>query len=417
MSASFLAAAANRHRDEAAAVPSELVAGLVAFRDSVGLHTPSASAKQHWALRMDGEKRALADTLRRPPEREGCVFTTASFLLKEAGQGLEGWEALDKSLDPRRCLGVVVSQGVVVAIDLALLSLATHADLWQNSLANLASLRTLRLELHPPTTFPCSIVSCAGLQHLGLAPGSLGGPFPWATLSQLRLLEVLGLGNNDFEPSEISPSLAQLQRLRRLDLSSCNLYGQMPPLQMRSLVFANLHGNRLVGALPAELAEWPLQQLDLSLNAGLTGTIPAALLDKPNLDLVTTGCLQPRLWRLLPNASQRFQRFATLPTLSQRFAQLPAARMVPAFAWRRPYAWVHLLVRRSRGPPFATSLRVAHGRSTGRLFRAPSCPSTAPPSPCRCCTETLCSSLPRCPPMRTSRTDSPPSRTACQTTE
>ncbi|KEH25922.1 receptor-like protein [Medicago truncatula] len=110
------------------------------------------------------------------------------------------------------------------------------------------------------------------------------------SLMELQQLKYLNLGGNNFEGNYILSIFGSLRNLRYLDLSGCNLGGQIP-IQFESLShlkYLNLSNNRLDGVIPHRLGDLSnLQFLDLRNNR-LEGSIPTQLgnlFDMEYLDL------------------------------------------------------------------------------------------------------------------------------------
>ncbi|MCA9970088.1 MAG: hypothetical protein KC425_07730 [Anaerolineales bacterium] len=131
------------------------------------------------------------------------------------------------------------------------------------------------------TPAPCSWsgVSCADghVDMLALFYNNLQGPLP-AALADLARLRVLDLHNNALS-GPIPPELGRLTGLQALDLSVNRLGGTVPAAlgALPALQLLNLAHNQLGGALPAELGQLTgLRTLDLSHNL-LSGALPAEL--------------------------------------------------------------------------------------------------------------------------------------------
>ncbi len=84
--------------------------------------------------------------------------------------------------------------------------------------------------------------------------------------------------NPDVMTGSIPKELAQLKKIRYIDLGRQGFSGEIPKElgQMKSLTYLNLETCRLTGAIPKELGELNVQVLDLSHNK-LTGEIPEGL--------------------------------------------------------------------------------------------------------------------------------------------
>ena len=117
------------------------------------------------------------------------------------------------------------------------------------------------------------------IQRLDLSSNDLTGRIP-PELGTLANLEELDLRDNDLT-GEIPSELGNLANLRQLDLGSNDgLTGEIPPElgNLANLEELDLRDNGLTGAIPPELSNLAnLRQLDLGSNDGLTGKIPPEL--------------------------------------------------------------------------------------------------------------------------------------------
>ena len=171
--------------------------------------------------------------------------------------------------------------------DLAELNNLLELNLGENDLTgpippefgSLANLHSLDLRENDFTgSIPPELGNLADLRRLELTSSGLTGRIP-NELGDLANLEVLKLGRNDFTDS-IPPELGNLADLRHLDLSSNRLTGRIPPefsglINLRSLFLGE---NELTGSLPPGLRDLTrLRTLALQANAGISGTLPAAL--------------------------------------------------------------------------------------------------------------------------------------------
>lgn len=168
----------------------------------------------------------------------------------------------------------------------------------------------------------------AGLQYLDLGKTKVFGTIPdairklkklrYLDLSFLRLtnlpdsigelvsLEEFSMKRSPLVDARIPANIGNLQNLRHLSLSQCNLTGQMPPSmsRLRRLEVLDLSGNFLEGPIPDELYA---KNLDLSSNA-LVGTVsPFILASTWNLDL-HQNLLGPTLASELLPADYPFQQ-------------------------------------------------------------------------------------------------------------
>ena len=190
------------------------------------------------------------------------------------------------------CAGVKVTAGLVTKIELEAATIVfdvKDSATWHMAFAELPGLERLRLPVRR-AAFPRSLSACRKLTHLELNCGALHVPFPWEALCELAVLEEADLGYNpDVEPSVIPPSLTLLANLRRLGLAQANLTGELPSIEMASLEYLDVGGNRLRGELPDALTAWPLVHLNLDFNEGLCGAIPGGLLEMTGIDLGVHG--------------------------------------------------------------------------------------------------------------------------------
>ncbi|XP_057794255.1 receptor protein-tyrosine kinase CEPR1 [Salvia miltiorrhiza] len=147
--------------------------------------------------------------------------------------------------------------------------------------------------------FPLGITGCSFLEELNMSATHLTGPLPdFFPLKKLRILdlsynkfsgdfpmsitnltnlEVLNFNENPgFNLWKLPENLTGLTTLKTLVLSTCQLYGTLPPWlgNMTSLVDLELTGNAYTGSIPPQLGRLRnLRQLELYYNH-LTGELP-----------------------------------------------------------------------------------------------------------------------------------------------
>lgn len=125
---------------------------------------------------------------------------------------------------------------------------------------------------------PYSFSEFSSLRSLAVVGNLLSGPVP-AFLSNLSSLRELNLSYNPFDPSPLSPSLANLTSLRVLWLANCNILGRIPPElgRLSYLTDLDLSYNSLSGTIPDSLAGLSsIVQIELYSNE-LTGFLPSRL--------------------------------------------------------------------------------------------------------------------------------------------
>ncbi|KAJ3023388.1 UNVERIFIED_CONTAM: hypothetical protein HDU68_008623 [Siphonaria sp. JEL0065] len=114
-------------------------------------------------------------------------------------------------------------------------------------------------------------ITAINLSHSGLItiPKYIG------QFLQLTELEIIGIKT----PSEIPPGVFSLNRLQKLKLTKCNLFGSIPREieNLDSLVELDLSFNKLSSSVPDEISKLgKLQKLKLNSNL-LSGCIPSAI--------------------------------------------------------------------------------------------------------------------------------------------
>ncbi len=176
-----------------------------------------------------------------------------------------------------------------------------------------------------------SLVALTSLRIFDVSSCGLTGSIP-AFLGSLASLEELYLGNNAF--SGTIPSLAGLNRLRRLGLNDNLLTGAIPPDlgRLSALTSLSLQNNHLSGPLPVELSGLShLDYLDAHGN-GLGGGIPrefgnlGALAELHLHENQLAGAIPPELGNLAALASLSMQDNQLTGGFPQSFGQLSNLR-------------------------------------------------------------------------------------------
>ncbi|XP_044428513.1 receptor kinase-like protein Xa21 [Triticum aestivum] len=129
----------------------------------------------------------------------------------------------------------------------------------------------------------CSTVSPRRVIELDLNSEGISGPIS-PCIANLTSLERLQLSNNNFNGG-IPSKLGLLSRLRELNLSKNTLEGNIPPSlgSSRSLTYVNLGMNALTGVIPESLANSPSLQVLLLMSNRLSGKLPKALFNTSSL--------------------------------------------------------------------------------------------------------------------------------------
>ena len=193
-------------------------------------------------------------------------------------------------------------------------------------LGDLTHLQTLTLYRDSLTgPIPADLADLSNLRTLSLVENGLTGPIP-PEMGSITELRYLSLHENDFTGS-IPPELGNLADLRTLNLSSNRLTGRIPPElgSLTNLGYLNLHSNEFSGPIPAELGNLSeLRTLVLSSNR-LTGRIPPELVGLVNLDRLYLG--ENELTGSLPPGLRDLTRLRTLALQSNAgiSGTLPAA--------------------------------------------------------------------------------------------
>ncbi|XP_030971224.1 receptor-like protein 13 [Quercus lobata] len=129
-----------------------------------------------------------------------------------------------------------------------------------------------------------SLGALSALTSLKLDYNQMEGPLYDQDLANLRSLEVLNLGDNNFNGS-LPKYLANLRSLEVLNLGGNNFNGSLPKYlaNLRSLEVLNLGGNNFNGSLPKCLCGLKkLEELDLRGNS-FEGTLPSCLYNLTSL--------------------------------------------------------------------------------------------------------------------------------------
>ncbi|CAN6577475.1 unnamed protein product [Malus baccata var. baccata] len=148
---------------------------------------------------------------------------------------------------------------------------------------NLTNLKTLDLSGNDFSDhFPSGFSNFKSLENLDLSETGLKGQIPKVSGNFCKL-KVLSLSGNNFdggiEEFWMSLSNCPSNTLESLDLSSCNLEGQLPAFlgMFKSLQNLNLGGNNLWGSIPDSIGNLSsLRTLDLILN-NMNGSIPESI--------------------------------------------------------------------------------------------------------------------------------------------
>ena len=177
--------------------------------------------------------------------------------------------------------------------EIAQLQNLTKLDLHNNhftgnippELGQLQNLTELTLHAsHFTGSIPPELGQLQNLAEMRLSDNILTGSIP-PELSHLQNLTDMSLSGNWLTGS-IPPELGQLQNLKTLQLNGNRLTGSIPPElgQLQNLTDMRLGGNGLIGSIPPELGSLiNLEILSLSLNADMSGPLPATLTNLANL--------------------------------------------------------------------------------------------------------------------------------------
>jgi len=96
-----------------------------------------------------------------------------------------------------------------------------------SSMGSLFNLQALLLRNNLKNEIPFSLRSCTELVMLDMAENKLTGPFPVWIGSNLKRLQFLSLGSNNFY-GNLPTQICYLRNIQLLDLSLNNLFGQIP---------------------------------------------------------------------------------------------------------------------------------------------------------------------------------------------
>lgn len=124
---------------------------------------------------------------------------------------------------------------------------------------------------------PEAIGKLKNLKILNFQAYPIGGGFPKSLFDMTNLEELRISGASGMDAQPIPASIANLTKLRVLDLGGCNLTGSLIPElgKLHDLTELKLWGCDLTGSVPAELGGLAnLKTIDLSANK-LSGVIPA----------------------------------------------------------------------------------------------------------------------------------------------
>ena len=183
-----------------------------------------------------------------------------------SGRPLDTWHGIEVDGDGRVAVLDLEFNGLEGALppELGDLSALWRVNLSRNALSGGA---------------PPDLGRLSRLGFLNLSDNDLTGPMP-AHIGDLIALGSLDLSDNEFRGA-IPPEIGALTGLDFLDLSDNALDGPIPPelgnlSRLRTLLILR---NALVGPIPGGIARLSqLQWLNLSGNAGLSGTLPLSLM-------------------------------------------------------------------------------------------------------------------------------------------
>ncbi|WP_420448725.1 M66 family metalloprotease [Candidatus Palauibacter sp.] len=187
------------------------------------------------------------------------------------GRALDTWHGVE-----------VDGDGRVAALDLEFNRLEGALPPELGDLSGLWSLNLSRNALSGG--IPPELSRLSRLGFLSLNGNDLTGPIP-SHIGDLTTLGSLDLSDNEFT-GPIPPELGTLRGLSTLDLSDNELDGPIPPElgDLTRLQRLLLLRNSLVGPIPEEFRRLAqLQWLNLSGNAGLSGSLPLSLMSIPGL--------------------------------------------------------------------------------------------------------------------------------------
>ncbi|KAG6515594.1 probable LRR receptor-like serine/threonine-protein kinase At2g24230 [Zingiber officinale] len=121
----------------------------------------------------------------------------------------------------------------------------------ETTIGKLTALQSLDLSRNAITALPMDLVELSELARLNFSSNNLTGPLP-PYIGNFNRMESLDLSGNGFS-GEIPSQISALSRLKVLDLSRNSLENGIPEafLQCTSLVSIDLSSNKLNGSLPA----------------------------------------------------------------------------------------------------------------------------------------------------------------------
>ncbi|KAK8939589.1 putative LRR receptor-like serine/threonine-protein kinase [Platanthera guangdongensis] len=199
---------------------------------------------------------------------------------------------------------------------LSLVSLGIWGPL-PSKIKRLSSLKELNLSSnHFNGTVP-DLKSMAFLSTLDLGGNFLGPEFP----SLANHIETLILRNNFFRAELAMEDLVSLDRLQKLDLSSNQFTGPIPPLlfSFSTVQFLDLSNNKLQGALPTNLScGTDLKFVDISRNL-LVGSLPSCIHSNSSNLVVFNS------WNCFSSVDPRYQHPNSYCTKKPLAAMIPVA--------------------------------------------------------------------------------------------
>ncbi|XP_020204145.1 probable inactive receptor kinase At4g23740 [Cajanus cajan] len=157
-----------------------------------------------------------------------------------------------------RWIGVTCNTDKSRVIALQLTSTGLSGPIPPNTLSLLSQLQTLSLASNSITgSFPSGFSQLRNLIHLYLQSNNFSGPLP-SDFSLWKNLSIVNLSNNSFNRS-IPFSLSNLTHLTSLVLANNSLSGEIPDLNIPTLLELNFANNNLSGVVPKSLETFPIR--------------------------------------------------------------------------------------------------------------------------------------------------------------